>query len=250
MLCKARNSGLRRFVKKSKIFRWLNEVLLCRDMASLQPLSPMASPTDHTHHIKIRSTQMEMPSSSQSGRNEDYDRKLKDTQEELERIQQQREDLERKKIELEELTNRKRAFVSSQVELTEKLTSSLTLIDRELFSIREEAQDLEQCRACFAAHLDKIQKYNPENWTRENTSEKLERATVSLDLAADEYDQAAAHFEGTRSGSIFGRASKKSRAQARGSSSGEFASNLRNGFAFNLPVVVLGTLALIVYLLK
>ena len=210
----------------------------------------MASPTDHTHHIKIRSTQMEMPSSSQSGRNEDYDRKLKDTQEELERIQQQREDLERKKIELEELTNRKRAFVSSQVELTEKLTSSLTLIDRELFSIREEAQDLEQCRACFAAHLDKIQKYNPENWTRENTSEKLERATVSLDLAADEYDQAAAHFEGTRSGSIFGRASKKSRAQARGSSSGEFASNLRNGFAFNLPVVVLGTLALIVYLLK
>ena len=210
----------------------------------------MASPTDHTHHIKIRSTQMEMPSSSQSGRNEDYDRKLLDTQEELERIQQQREDLERKKIELEELTNRKRAFVSSQVELTEKLTSSLTLIDRELFSIREEAQDLEQCRACFAAHLDKIQKYNPENWTRENTSEKLERATVSLDLAADEYDQAAAHFEGTRSGSIFGRASKKSRAQARGSSSGEFASNLRNGFAFNLPVVALGTLALIVYLLK
>ena len=210
----------------------------------------MASPTDHTHHIKIRSTQMEMPSSSQSGRNEDYDRKLKDTQEELERIQQQREELERKKIELEELTNRKRAFVSSQVELTEKLTSSLTLIDRELFSIREEAQDLEQCRACFAAHLDKIQKYNPENWTRENTSEKLERASVSLDLAADEYDQAAAHFEGTRSGSIFGRASKKGRAQARGGSTGEFASNLRNGFAFNLPVVALGTLALVVYLLK
>jgi Asp-tRNA(Asn)/Glu-tRNA(Gln) amidotransferase B subunit len=210
----------------------------------------MASPTDHTHHIKIRSTQMEMPSSSQSGRNEDYDRKLKDTQEELERIQQQREDLERKKIELEELTNRKRAFVSNQVELTEKLTSSLTLIDRELFSIREEAQDLEQCRACFAAHLDKIQKYNPENWTRENTSEKLERASISLDLAADEYDQAAAHFEGTRSGSIFGRASKKSRAQARSGSSSEFASNLRNGFAFNLPVVALGTLALIVYLLK
>jgi chromosome segregation ATPase len=210
----------------------------------------MATPTEHTHHIKIRSTQMEMPSSGLAGRTEDYDRKLQDTQEELERIQQQREELARKKQELEELTSRKHAFVSQQVELTEKLTSSLTLIDRELFEMRNEAEDLEQCRACFAAHLDKIQKLNPENWTRENTSEKLERATVAIDLAADEYDQAAAHFEGSRSGAIFGRASKRARASARSGGSGEFMSNLRNGFAFNLPVVVLGTLALIVYLIK
>ncbi len=211
----------------------------------------MATPTEHTHHIKIRSTQMEMPSSGSSSRAEDYDLKLQATQEELERIQQQREELARKKQELEELTSRKRAFVSQQVELTEKLTSALTLIDRELFDMRNEAEDLEQCRACFAAHLDKVQKFNPENWTRENTSEKLERATVAIDLAADEYDQAAAHFEGSRSGAIFGRAAKRGRSSSRTSAgSSEFVSNLRNGFAFNLPVVVLGTLALIVYLMK
>jgi chromosome segregation ATPase len=210
----------------------------------------MASPTDHTHHIKIRSTQMEMPASGTSGRSEDYDRRLKDTQDELERIQQQREELERKKIELEELTSRKRAFVSQQVELTEKLTSALTLIDRELFEMRNEAEDLEQCRACFAGHLAKIEKLTPENWNRENTSEKLERATIAIDLAADEYDQAAAHFEGSRSGAIFGRASKRGRASGRGNATGEFVTNLRNGFAFNLPIVVLGGAALVVYLLK
>jgi Asp-tRNA(Asn)/Glu-tRNA(Gln) amidotransferase B subunit len=210
----------------------------------------MASPTEHTHHIKIRSAQMEMPSSGQGSRNDDYDRKLRDTQEELERIQQQREELERKKIELEELTSRKRAFVSQQVELTEKLTSALTLIDRELFELRNEADDLDQCRACFAGHLDKIQKFTPENWTRENTSEKLERATISIDLAADEYDQAAAHFEGSRSGAIFGRASKRGRNSARSSPTGDFMTNLRNGFAFNLPILALGGLAIVVYLLK
>jgi hypothetical protein len=116
--------------------------------------------------------------------------------------------------------------------------------------MRNEANDLEQCRSCFAAHLDKIQKLNPENWTRENTSDKLERATVSIDLAADEYDQAAAHFEGTRSGAIFGRAAKRGRSNTRGNSNGEFMTNLRNGFAFNLPVVALGTMALLIYLLK
>jgi len=209
----------------------------------------MASPSDHTHHIKIRSTQMEMPSGSRV-REEDYDGKLKAAQEELDRIQQQREELERKKTELEELTGRKRTFISQQVELTEKLTSALTLIDRGLFEIRQEAEDLEQCRSCFAAHLDKLQKINPENWSRETLSDRLEKASMVIDIAADEYDQAAAHFEGTRSGSIFGRASKRGRAANRNAGASEFMSNLRNGFAFNLPIVVLGGIALLIYLTK
>lgn len=209
----------------------------------------MASSSDHTHHIKIRSTQMEMPSGSRV-REEDYDGKLKAAQEELDRIQQQREELERKKTELEELTGRKRTFMSQQVELTEKLTSSLTLIDRGLFEIRQEAEDLEQCRSCFAAHLDKLQKINPESWNRDTMSERLEKASMVIDIAADEYDQAAAHFEGTRSGSIFGRASKRGRAANRNTGVSEFMSNLRNGFAFNLPIVALGGIALLIYLTK
>ena len=148
----------------------------------------MAASAEHTHHIKIRSTQMEMASAGNSNRDEDYDRKLKDAQDELDRIQLQREDLERKKSELEELTGRKRAFLSQQAELSEKLTSSLTLIDRELYEIRKESEDLEQCRVCFAAHLDKIQKFSPENWSRDQLSEKLEKASMAIDIAADEYD--------------------------------------------------------------
>jgi len=211
----------------------------------------MATQHEHTQHLKIRSTQMEMPSSASSGRiTDDYDRKLRDTQEEMERNRLQLEELARKKQELEELTSRKRAFLSQQVELTEKLTAAITLIERGLNEIHEEAEDLEQCRACFSSHLDKIQKINPENWTRDNLVEKLDRAMVSVDLAADEYDQAAAHFEGSRSGAIFGRASKRSRANSRNKESGEFVSNLRNGLAFNLPILLLGGAALVIYLLK
>ncbi|HVJ45163.1 MAG TPA: hypothetical protein VM511_02180 [Luteolibacter sp.] len=207
----------------------------------------MATPAEHTHHIKVRSTQLEM-SSGNGGRVDDYDNKLKAAEAELERIQQQREEIERQKRELEELTTRKRNFITQQVELTEKLSNALTLIDRELYSMRQEADELEQCRVCFAAHLDKIQKYNPESWTRDNLSEKLDRATMATDIAADEYDQAAAHFENGRSGAIFGRASKRGRALK--NASGEFGANLRNGFAFNLPILVLGALALLAYLVK
>lgn len=211
----------------------------------------MPATGEHTHHIKIRSTQMEMPSGG-SARGDDFDDKLKAAQEELERIQLQREDLERKKRELEELTARKRTFIGQQVEMGEKLSSALTAIDRELFALRQEAEDLEQCRVCFAAHLDKLQKLVPENWPRESLSDKLERATMALDIAIDEYDQAAAHFEGTRSGAIFGRMSKdgNSRARIRSGGGSEFMGQFKNGIAFNLPIVILGTAALVVYLLK
>jgi chromosome segregation ATPase len=193
----------------------------------------MASSTDHTHHIKLRSTQMEMQSGGGAPRVDDYDNKLKAAQAELDRIQQQREELERKKRELEELTARKRSFLTQQVELTEKLSNALTLIDRELYSMRQEAEELEQCRVCFAAHLDKLQKFNPESWTRENLSDKLERATMAADIAVDEYDQAAAHFENGRSGAIFGRASKRGRAMRAGAS--EFSLSLSGQVSHRQP---------------
>ena len=79
-----------------------------KGLATVSPSQHMAAHGEHTHHIKIRSTQMEMSSAGSSSRDEDYDRKLKDAQDELDRIQLQREELERKKSELEELTSRKR----------------------------------------------------------------------------------------------------------------------------------------------
>lgn len=210
----------------------------------------MSTIADHTHHIKIRSMQMEMPTRSSPAASDDYDHKLKAAEEELERIQSQKEELARKKQELEELTARKRTFLSQQSELFEKFTAAVTLINRELEEIRQESEDLEQCRACFASHLDKIQKINPESWTREDLAERLERANLIVDIAVDEYDQAAAHFDHSRCAGIFGRATSAKRAKARTAGGGEFMQNLRNGLAFNLPVCVLGGLALLLYALK
>jgi phage-related tail protein len=206
----------------------------------------MPGNAEHTHHIRIRSTQLEMAPTAGT---DDYDGKLKAAQAQLEQLQQQREELERKKQELEELHERKHRFLHQQAELTEKLTSAITLIDRELFEMKQETEDLEQCRVCFAGHLDKLQKINPEAWSREQLGPNLDRASVSVDLASDEYDQAATHFEGMRSGAIFGHG-KRSRTRAGATAGSDFIGQVRNGLAFNLPVVVLGTAALIIWLFK
>lgn len=193
---------------------------------------------------------MEM-SARPGGEGDDYENKLKAAEQELERIQSQREELARKKQELEELTARKRTFLSQQVEVSEKLGTAITLIDRELHELRQEADDLEQCRVCFATHVERLQKINPESWTRENLADRLDRSNALLDVAVEEYEQAAAHFEHSRCGAIFGRPTAgKKRDKANGVAGSEFMQNLRNGFAFNLPVCVLGGVALAVYLLK
>lgn len=186
-----------------------------------------------------------------SGKKDDYDDKIRSAQLELERIQHEREELERKKLELEDLNARKRSFLTQQVELTEKFSTSITQIDRELYEMREELEHLEQCRTCFSDHLDKIQKYDPEKWTRDNLHDRLERATVVTDLAEDEYDQAASYFEGTRAGGIFGRTSKGRRRRSKANpGESEFKSQFVSGLAFNLPIILMGGLGLVVYLIK
>lgn len=207
----------------------------------------MSGNATHTHHIRIRSQQLEMDSAPPVS--DDYDGKLQAAQVQLEQLQRQREELERKKQELESLNDRKRQFVEVQVELTERLTAAVTRIDRELYEMRQEMVDLEQCRVCFASHLDKLQKINPESWSREQLAAHLDRATVSADLAADEYDQAVAHFSKMRSGPIFGQAGK-ARRSSNGGGSSEFGSQFKSGLAFNLPILILGGLALVAYLLK
>jgi vacuolar-type H+-ATPase subunit I/STV1 len=209
----------------------------------------MASPVD-PHQIKIRSAHLEASSTENSSRDDDYDRKLKDAQEELDRIHLQKVELERKKTELEEFSVQKRTFSNQQVETFDKLTSTLELIDVCLHEMHQETEDLEQCKKCFVSHLDKIQKINPETWNSDNQAEKLRKATETIEIAIDEYDQASTHFSEGRCGSIFGHAVKRSRSTNRNKPPSEFMANLRNGFAFNLPIFILGGAALFAYLVR
>lgn len=205
---------------------------------------------EHTHRIKVHETQLEMHPDGPLGSSplgDEFEGRLEVAQQQLEQLQHQREELERRKQELEELDNRRKAFLNTQAEISERLSSSLTHIDRVLFEMRQEIEDLEQTRQCFAEHVTRIDKLDPQAWSKENMAENLERAIAAIEHADDEYQQAAQHFDGTRSGAIFGRGRRRG---MRSSGNSEFFLNLRNGFAFNLPVVLLGAGALAIYLLK
>ena len=202
---------------------------------------------EHTHHIKIRSTQLEMNPNPAAGARQGDDNvegKLRSAEEQLQQLEQQREELERQKREVESLNVRKREFIGAQAELTDKMSATVTRIDREVIDMKQEIEELEQCRACLASHLGKLEKINPDSWNRDNLATNIERAMSVAEHADDEFSQAADYFSRTRSANIFNGA------KARRILSGDFGRQFRNGLAFNLPVLILGGIALVAYLVK
>lgn len=214
----------------------------------------MSNTTQHRQHLNVRATQMEMNPRGSVGDSspltEDFNGKLLEAQNQLEQLQQQQQEVERQKQELQELNEAKDDFLHGQVDLHEKLSTAVTAMDREIFATKQELDELEQARICFADHLEKINALNPDGWNNESLRQDLARAISVLDLAEDEYEQAVAHFSGGRSASVFGGSAKSKRTGASSAGDSEFASMLRNGLAFNLPVLVLGAIGLILYFLK
>ncbi|MFC5051669.1 hypothetical protein ACFPK9_13780 [Rubritalea spongiae] len=193
-------------------------------------------------------TQMEMRADTTSGSapiSEDFEGKLVAAQQQLEQLKAQQERIEQEKLELEELNERKEEFLLGQNDISDRLATSLTAIDRELFEMRQEMEDLEQTRQCFADHQQKIDGINPQSWTREELKSELKRAISFLDLAEDEYEEAMEHFKGGRRSGVFAPAKKTSKKAS--STPSEFTSHFKQGFAFNLPLIIAAAIAYIIY---
>ncbi|MBK1790480.1 hypothetical protein [Persicirhabdus sediminis] len=211
----------------------------------------MSRISEHTHHLNVRETQMEMRTDSVVGRSalsEDFEAQLQEAQDRLVQLQQQQEEVERKRVELMELNRDKEEFLQGQVEITERLRTAVTSIDREVFVMRQELEELEQARVCFAGHLEKIESLDPESWANDNLRHELAKSISAIDLAEDEYEQAVEHFCDGRSASIFGLAAGKSSGRViKPVVRSEFVQQFMNGLAFNLPMVVLAIIAALVY---
>ena len=206
----------------------------------------MSAIAERKQNIKVNETQLEIPAEGPAF-TEDFEGKLAEAQAQLELLQSQRRELERQKLALEDLNHRKQEFLNGQLDLSERYATAITSLERELYLSKQEIDDLEQTRKSFINHLHRIEALNPEAWPKNSLNTELQKALVTLDKAEDEYEQAVSYFTGTRKSSVFGGPTASSRSHFGG---GDFHTTLRNGLAFNLPVIILGSFALLAYFLK
>jgi len=198
--------------------------------------------------LKVNDAQLEMDGNRKAAISDNFEGKLEAAQNKLEQLQKQQELIEKQKVELEELTKRKEDFLDGQVSMTERLTNCLTAIDRSIYEMKQDLDDLEQTRKCFAEHQQKIDGINPESWTRDKLQKELTKAISVLDHAEDEYDEALAYFADGDHASIFGNGKKASKISVRSfGQDSEFVTMFKQGMAFNLPIIILGSIAMIIF---
>ncbi len=180
---------------------------------------------------------------------EHLDNQVQKAQEQLLQLKRQQEQIEKQKRELEELSRKQEELDRGRVEMADKLTRSLVILEREAYDTQKKLEQLRATRESFGQHLELIEAIDPKSWNPADLHKELSRALSTVDDARTEFSQ------------------QKSRLQAAEASSGEvplpdvapdvhdlinesgsgFAHWVKMGFAFSLPLIVFGFIALLMF---
>ena len=180
---------------------------------------------------------------------EHLDSQVQKAQEQLIQLKRQQEQIEKQKRELEELSRRQEELERGRSEMTDKLTRSLVVLEREAYDAQKKMEQLRATRESFGQHLELLESIDPRTWSPADLSKELSRALSTVDDARTEYSQQRSRLQAT----AVENGAEPLPASSSGfeSSSGpahSFGQWLQIGLAFTLPLIVFGAIALLLFL--
>lgn len=187
---------------------------------------------------------------------EELTEQVKRAEQQLVDLQRKAEMLEAQKRELESLAQRQAEVRLGRREMQEKLRRAIVILEREEEGTRREAQILEQTRGAFADALEAVESIDPDNPEGDDVSAVLAEDLSRIDHARTIFNQHRSRLAVLR-GEESARVSVAEDVQtvegeiyADPVAGSGFGAMLVRGFAFNLPLLVLGLLLLAVWLTK
>jgi len=176
---------------------------------------------------------------------EHLDSQVQKAQDQLLQLKRQQDQIEKQKRELEELSRKQEELERGRAEMSDKLTRSLVVLEREAYDAQKRLEQLRSMRESFGQHLELIEAIDPKTWNPGDLHKELSRALSTVEGARVEFVQ------------------QRSRLQGSSESNGEeplaevepvFSSDGRSllqwmkiGFAFSIPFIVFGSIALCVF---
>ena len=187
----------------------------------------------------------------------DYEERLQVAQEQLQALRQQQEAIEQQKRELEDLNEKQRNFVSGRSELSNKLSRSIAMLERESKEAIRRAELFDASREAFEQHFETINSLKPETWDRTELRQELAKALTLIEDAADEFEKQTSKINTLRHSTTPVEVSRAAAASSQASSvqpnptafPTSFKQWFMMGLAFTLPILGLGALALITTLI-
>jgi hypothetical protein len=166
---------------------------------------------------------------------------------ELKRLQ---EALERERAALEEGRRRRVELQTGREEMLQHLVRGIGLLEEAEFAARQEAEQLAKTLAGLREALAHVQAIREDTWTQENWTTELTRALTTIENARMEWNSARLKWPLLNGAAApAAEAQKQSTAPAAAFPPRGFLANCQLGLALTWPVVLLGAVALVVWLL-
>jgi hypothetical protein len=131
--------------------------------------------------------------------------------------------------------------------MTDKLTRSLVVLEREGYDTQKRLEQLRAMRESFGQHLQLIEAIDPRTWNPSDLHKELSRALSTVDDARAEYAQQRSRLqtnENTGDPDLPEAAPDVADLIHGGRTFGQW---MQIGFAFSLPLIVFGFIALLLF---
>jgi len=179
---------------------------------------------------------------------EHLDNQVQKAQEALLQLKRQQDQIEKQKRELEELSRRQEELERGRAEMSDKLTRSLVILEREAYDTQKKLEQLRGTRESFGQHLELIEAIDPKSWNPAELHKELSRALSTVDDARTEFSQQRSRLQA--SDEADGDAGLPEIASEGADFGGgrSFTQWMQIGFAVTLPLLIFGAIALILFI--
>jgi DNA repair exonuclease SbcCD ATPase subunit len=178
---------------------------------------------------------------------EHLDSQVQKAQEQLLQLKRQQEQIEKQKRELEELSRRQEELDRGRAEMTDKLTRSLVVLEREAYNTQKRLEQIRATRENFGQHLELIEAIDPKSWNSADLQKELSRALSTVDDARTEYAEQRSRLQATEEGAGNVPLPDAMSNAALFGSERSFFQWFQIGVALTLPLIVFGVIALAIF---
>jgi hypothetical protein len=178
---------------------------------------------------------------------EHLDNQVQKAQEQLLQLRRQQEQIEKQKRELEELSRKQEELERGRAEMSDKLTRSLVILEREAYDAQKRLEQVRAMRESFGQHLELIEGIDPKSWNPADLHKELSRALSTVEGARVEYTQQRSRLQATDANVRGDEVLPENQTDFSETGSRSMMQWMQIGLAFSLPLMVFGLVALLIF---
>src|SRR4051794_13545106 len=181
---------------------------------------------------------------------EHLDNQVQKAQEQLIQLKRQQEQIEKQKRELEELSRKQEELERGRADMSDKLTRSLVILEREAYDTQKKLEHLRATRESFGQHLELIEAIDPKTWNPADLHKELSRALSTVDDARTEFSQQRSRLQAAEeaNGDVALPEAAPDVSDLIAGGGRSFGQWVQIGLAVTLPLIIFGFIALLMFI--